>query len=710
MRAILDVEACVEKGVRAEPALSAKVGWGVRLLRWAAFVAVVGVIAYFGVQQIREKIELVKGVQFVGHSDDASYALMGKSLSEGRGIYVNYVSTFFIPYSRGIVRREDHWPPFMGMAIAPLFYVMGVSAQVARLPSIWFGSIGLPLMTALLAYALSRRGYVALVAGLVMMADGPVYQQSLRTIADGTTAMLVAGFCACVVLARRRPWFHVGAGVFAACAYYAKGSELVLLALYPVMAVLACGWRVWREKWFYVGVATAVILLAPFWYANWRDYGNPLHSTQNYVSGFYGFEDWEQADYFPYWGKDLPKTSDRWEKHPGAYESMARGQLATAAGLALTGAGESGDSQGDIWADFGDYGIRARRLLVGGRANSFMALLENARAVHPVRKVTAWQSPLWEMAGVFALGLLGVAVVAMGLRGVMGMWRAGRRAWRRWRVGEKVVMERVRGAAQEWEGGAVVAVWVVLVVQWAFISFFWEVAPRFCFPMLPLVMALGCAGAGWLLERPLTGVWKGCVWVVQWIRRRRPGPGWVVRTGRVLSYWPTVATLALAVLVWVNRGAVYGAQNDMLDRSNARGDYPFEQNDEYIPMGKWLAKKAPNAVVMCRNPWELIFYSGSGNRGVGLPNPSDEGQKGADEIFAIARYYGVTHLLVDNLRAPLEPYVLKRKAGLTRVKGAPMALFEIDWSKIPVLTVEQALGREPVPAATVPATTESHHK
>ena len=511
-----------------------------------------------------------------------------------------------------------------------------------------------------------------LVAGLVMMADGPVYQQSLRTIADGTTAMLVAGFCACVVLARRRPWMHVMAGVFAACAYYAKGSELTLLALYPVVAVLACGWRVLRVKRFYAGVATAVILLAPFWYANWRDDGNPLHSTQNYVSGFYGFEDWEQADYFPYWGKDLPKTSDRWTKHPGAYESMARGQLATAAGLALTGAGESGDSGGDIWADF--WGLWDSGAAAGW--------LEGERIL------------LWRAAGKCAGGASGaegdgvaVAVVGIGggfgagvaggggggdgiMRGGMWVWRAGRRAWRRWRVGEKVEAARVRVAAPEWEGGAVVAVWVVLVVQWTFISFFWEVAARFCFPMLPLVMGLGCAGAGWLLERPLTAVVNGCVWVVQWMRRRRPGPGWAVRTGRVLSCWPTVATLALAVVVWVNRGAVYGAQNDMLDRSNARGDYPFEQNDEYIPMGKWLAKKAPNAVVMCRNPWELLFYSGPGNRGVGLPNPSDGGQKGADEIFAIARYYGVTHLLVDNLREPLEPYVSRRKPGLTRVKGA----------------------------------------
>jgi 4-amino-4-deoxy-L-arabinose transferase-like glycosyltransferase len=706
------VEACVEKDVRAKAALSTKVGWGVRLLRWAAFLGVVGVMVYFGVQQIREKIELVKPVQFVGHSDDAAYALMGKSLSEGRGIYINYVSTFFIKYPPGIVRREDHWPPFMGMAMAPLFWVMGVSPQVARLPAICFGSIGLPLMTALLAYALSRRGYVALVAGLVMMADGGVYAQSLRTIADGTTAMLVAGFCASVVMARRRPWFYAAAGVFAACAYYAKGSELLLLALYPVLAFLAAGIGAFREKWWYAGLGVALLLLAPFWYANWREYGNPLHSTQNYVSGFYGFESWEEADYFPYWGRNLPKTSDRWEKHPGAYAAMARTQLGTTAALLLTGANDSEWAEGAVWLDFGEYGVKARDLLVGRGPHSFAALFEKRAAV-PMKPVSAWQSPVWELAGVGALGLLAVAVIAMVVRGILWMWRAGRRSWRRWRVGEKVETARVGVAAPEWEGGAVMAVWLVLVVQWVFISYFWEVAPRFCFPMLPLVLALGCAGAGWLLERPLTGLWTVVVWGVQRLRRRKPVPRWAARTGRVVGHWPLVVTLALAAWVWFDRAAVYAAQNDMLDRVNARGDYPFEQNDEFIAMGKWLGKKLPHAVVMCRNPWELMFYSGPGNKGVGLPNPSDGGQKGADEIFAIARYYGVTHLLADEIRAPLEPYLVHRKPGLVRVKGSPMALFEIDWSKIPVMTVEQALGREPMPAATRPATTattEGGHK
>ncbi len=139
------------------------------------FSSVVGSLFFFAVPQLWEKIGIVKPISFVGHSDDAAYAIMGDSLVNGRELDVNYVSYFFIPYDRGITRREDHWPPFMGFMIAPCFYIWGKAAWVAKLPAMFFGSIGLPLATALLAYALSRRGYVAIVAGLLMIPGASVY-------------------------------------------------------------------------------------------------------------------------------------------------------------------------------------------------------------------------------------------------------------------------------------------------------------------------------------------------------------------------------------------------------------------------------------------------------------------------------------------------------------------------------------------------------
>ncbi|MCL2641148.1 MAG: hypothetical protein FWD53_09915, partial [Phycisphaerales bacterium] len=179
--------------------------WLAISLRLAAATMVIAIIVFFGVRQGFEKIEKIRDNPFIGHSDEASYALQAQSILRGQGIRVNYITYFFHAYPREITHREDNWPPFMAYAIAPCFYIWGAEegggAWVARLPGIFIASVGLPLMAALLTWSLCRRGYAALTAGLIMMSAPQVYGQSMRVLADGATAMLIAGFCAWMILA-----------------------------------------------------------------------------------------------------------------------------------------------------------------------------------------------------------------------------------------------------------------------------------------------------------------------------------------------------------------------------------------------------------------------------------------------------------------------------------------------------------------------------
>jgi hypothetical protein len=670
------------------------------LLHALALLGVVLVIVLVGWQQMPDKLETVRPVKFVGHADDASYALMGESIANGHGIHVPYVSTFYIPYPQSIVHREDHWPPFMGMSIAPVFYFAGKSAFHARLPALFYGSIGLPLATAILAYALTRRGYAGIVAGLLMMANLAIYDQSLRVLSDISTAMLVALFCGSVILARRRPWVHLLAGAAAAMAYYSKGSEIILLALYPLLALFCCGPRVFTRPWLYGGIATALLLLAPFWYGNWRDYGNPLHSTQNYVAGFYGFEDWDTKMYFPYWNKDLPGVSDRWTKYGKIYWRMARGQLAESSQLALTGAM---DNNGDVWTDFGVWGLRARDLLVGTKTRWPLFGGTSTVASRPppaMKPISHWVSPIWEAAGAGSVLMLLALVAGFPVLVGMATWR-----WIRKRRVPPVPVEQPvapKPMTKGWMLGPVLSVMLVIAAQLLFIAYFWQVQPRFIFPVLPLVLALGTAAAVCVIEWPLRALW----WAIdlglhQFWRVRDARPQWFRRTQAVLACWPAFATIVVAAILLGHVTPVHAWQEDLLDQRGQRRDYTGPVDDRFVAAGDWIGKNFPSAIVMCRNPWELQFYMSPQNKSVGLPYPEDEVNQSANEIFAIARYYGVTHLLVDDMRPALAPYYLKRKPGLTRVPGCPgMALFAIDWSKIPKMTVEEALGRTPAPPTT----------
>jgi len=665
-------------------------------LRTSAVILIVAVIVLLGARQAREKMAIAGPVKDPGHADEVAYNLMGRGISEGRGIRVDYVSTFFLKYPPTITHREDHWPPFMGYSIAPFVYFMGKETWVARLPGIAYGSIGLPLMTALLAYALSRRGYVALVAGVLMMASPDIYLQSMRTLSDTATAMLVAGFCAAVFLARRWGWMHLAAGFLMACAYYSKGSEILLLGLYPILAVCGGGLAVFRSRWFYSGPAVALLMMAPFWYANWRDYGHPLHTTQNYVAAFFGFDDWDAEFYRPYWGKALPKLSDRWQKHDN-YWTLSRCQLVEIMGAALSGGlerGEFGYNPRDIWMDFGDRGLAIRGWLMGDQAlrGERAGAGPPRRAAKPRagRPVGTWRAPVAEMATLAAMGLLAAAACCLPIV----LWKHARHALRRhrvWRtrrtIGEWAKSPRNKETRWWWVGPAV-GVWLVVIVHAVFLACFWKFEVRLCFPILPLLLALGCAAISWGIEWPVMAV----VRLVKRLWKRRP-PRRATQRGMAQPLWAAVATLVVALLALGMNGSVYAEQTRLLTRGGVNGTYPFYKRGRAMPMGKWIAEKIPRAVVMCRDPWELLYFMSPTNKGVGLPDPKDMRSEGAEEIFAIARYYGVTHIFVDSTRPSLTPYIYGRKKGLKRVPGAPDELYELDWSALPAKTVEDIWGR-----------------
>lgn len=630
-----------------------------RLLRITSLVAVLAVIACLGTHQMQRKLAVVKPIQFVGHADEAAYALMGESFSQGRGLEVDYISWFFIPYSPEVTRREDHWPPFMGLSMAPCFYFLGHAAWVAKLPAIFFGSVGLPLTTALLAYALSRRGYVALIAALLMMAHPLIYAESLKTLSDISTAMLLAGFCGCLLLTREHPWMHLPAGAFLAAAYFAKGAELILLPLYPLAAVMICGRAALCRRWLYLGLATALLLIAPYWFGNWRAYGNPLHSTQNYVSGFYGLDDWELKAYYPYWGHDLPKTSDRWTVYGDRYWEIVREKREQAARYMLTGMATAQDP----WEDFGEPG-RWMRNFLRSRANPPGS---NPPTNMP-RPLGQWAYLPGEMPALLAAALVVLLALICPVQ-----WFIRRRAATPDAPAADPLTLRSLAAPTA-------VLLLILVTHAAFLVYLWGILPRFCFLFLPLLAALGCTAGAFLLE----GSWRVLMMPIHaWFRRQAASrPRWQTRGAWAASSAPMLLNLLLAAVL-LGRAASWNATLDRwIEPRLVRDRYPFRDDTRYPRLGQWLSEHLPQTVVMCRNPWELRFAAGRNIKTVNLPNPRGADAAAAQAIFDIARHYRVTHLYVDIVRPCMEPYLDGKQPGLKPVPDAPGPLYEIDWSRI----------------------------
>ncbi|MEI8194752.1 MAG: hypothetical protein WCI73_02465 [Phycisphaerae bacterium] len=646
--------------------------WGGRWGRYDAWLKVLSVLAVLvvliiaGTQVSAFKIDVAKKVEFIGHSDECAYATMAQSLVAGKGLQVNYVSWHFLPYDSGITRREDHWPPFMGLAIAPFYYYLGQEVWVAKVAPILIGSILLPLLTAALALVYSRRAYVALAAGLIILVEPRIFTESMKTLSDVPTAALVAGFCWALLAARNHRWMHLVVGLFLAAAYYAKGSQIILLGLYPAAMLLLGGLSLLKKDWRWIaaGLGTALLLMAPYMYSNYRLFGNPLHSTQNYVSGYIGLAGsgtnlgWESGTYTLYWGKNLPKPSDRWNKYPKVYHDLLAKNRECFTRWALLGP-STGDN-GEEWDDLGVVGWQIRRLLQDTPE-------QQNRPVAALKPVTQWAEPLHEVPGCAVL--VGVPLLLLGTP--LAWW------WRRRRRRAQAQMpdpQEEAGGREEspWLLQSTLALLVIAFSQWLFLVVFWQWLWMFrlAFVMTPIILVIGLTLISRVLEAPFMAVWAA-LGAKRW---RRGG----------------VVALAVINLLAVGLTIVYGpALRDRRIQEFATGPmhngFPWCDNEipGYMPtvrMGRYIKNHLPNAIIMNRYPWQLVYYAAPTNKAVVVPLEDPE------KIFAVARYYHCTHIVRDGNRPALEPYFYGQKPGLKRVRGAPDgALYELDWSQLPGL-------------------------
>jgi 4-amino-4-deoxy-L-arabinose transferase-like glycosyltransferase len=659
----------------------------------AAVVAALAIVLAFGCVSAAARFDAIALDRRIGLSDTAAYAEMGRSLAEGRGLTVRYISTFYYPYARTIDRLDDHWPPLMGVLIAPFFAARGVSAFNAKIPAVLMGALGLPLAAAWLGIAVSRRAWVGAIAGLLMIVNRQLFTESLTTLCDVTLAALLTAFCAALITARARPRLYVVAGLLGGLAYYAKMSEIILAGLFPVLAVLIAGPRVVKQRWMYAGWAVLAAGIVPWQITNAVVYGAPLHSIQNHVSGFIALDVWEQAHYRPYWGEDLPRTSDRWTKHADAYAPLTRRQREEYARLVLLG---SDTGQAD-WYRLGPVGVAAFALLRGeDRAPSpqrtepdtpLMKQPEGASVDAATARqaaadgVSFWTRTLlgggaalpsgWRALLAFAIdehrativpNLLGALYAACVLIGVpLRAWRRGALAetlgaWRR-----STLSDPPPAWPRIW--GIVAALVLLGAVHGVLLIYFFSVGARFTFTALPVMAVLGLSGMAAIARRagvPLRRL----------VARVLPEP--YARRARLVPIAGGVATAALVALAALRAPELIAWQQTQAGVKPGFRGTPTER------LGTWIARTLPaNAVVMDRQPWELRFYAPSSVKTVAIPYVDD-----VRTTLGIAYWYGVTHIVPDPARPELTAYLERLGSGVSRL-AAPVPVYAIDWSAIP---------------------------
>jgi hypothetical protein len=612
------------------------------LLWWGGAPLALLVLLLIGLWQVGYKQELTLGMRYLGHADPCSYATIARSLYQGRGYDVDYITFHFIRYDPGVTHREDHWPVLLPTLMAGMYWIFEDAPWVARLTSFGIASFLLPLATFALGLAYSRRVWVGLAAGALMLGDLAYFNVSMETYSDILTAVCVVGLAAAVVAAVRRPWVHVVAGLMAAACFYAKGSLLLMVGVYPLAALVAGGWSIWRSRWLWAGVAVGMLGVAPWLISSWRLYGNPLHCTQNFVGGYYGLFNYEVGSWTPTFGEgapELPKISDRWTKYGEQYAHVWRSSARAAITWAVLGYVSA-----DAWLDLGAPGAWIYDRLEPPPP-------PNAKSPPPPRREAAllpvrqWQNPVASLCGITAtLWVAGVIVVGF----ICGAWRLARRLIRR---------GAPAAPAPAPAGGmtrATLAIILIVGLQGVFVTFFWRAEPRFLLMFVPAAAAIACTAVSRGIELPATLL----------APHLRPG------VDRLLA--PALAMTILAIGYFA--GDVARGYHQLHARTNR---YPYTDRQIYFPRQADIIRRAlpKDAVLMTRHPWEMSYFTGLRTVVTPYCQPPD--------LFSICRYYGVTHFYADTTRPGMREYQNGKHPGLVQVEGGPANLFELRYEHLP---------------------------
>ncbi len=633
---------------------------GLKLLRiLAAAVTVIMMTLPF----LRVRLAAVANNYDVGHADPVAYSMQAHRLATGRGLKIPYVTNFYHRYDPSIMRREDHWFPGPAFIIAPMFVRHGRDAARARAAMVFTGTVLLPLAAAWLAAAATGKIWPALLTAGLVLGSSTLAALSTRITGDPALAALFFAYLAALLSSRKHPAWLIAAGLAGGMAYYMKGSQLILLLMLPFLAVMLHGLKILKSRWLAAGIGAYLALTGPWWIANTIDYGRPFHSTQNYVSAFFGlsermWDDWGRNFYGVHWDEDLPRLTDRFRDPDALVFSMQRNSEIFTRYLLL-----GPDTAAHDWPRLGQSGINIHNALRdrdpprrrGRRRNNppdDLPLLTHPRAW------PAWPYTIAQTAGLLWGGIAlplfaGLLIAKFTLRKKLPPPARLRNTARR------LLMHASNSTV----------ILAAATAQAFFIIVFWYTFDRFALLVVVPAIVLGCAFL--CAIGSLTGLLPNLIPARFNQTARKYGllvsnglsaAGAVILCGTLICVWPAFS-----------EGIVESQTKAAGLRFRDKPSYP-----QYYHIAQAMTPLVPeDAVIMSRNLWQLLFYGPDTWKAVGMPYADPE------VIFSIARYYGVTHFLWDKNRPWLRAYMETAPEALEQIMEKPAKLYVIHYDRFP---------------------------
>ncbi len=607
-------------------------------------ILILGVVFFWSACLWPPRKELAMQTLNIGPSDPSGYALQARSLHRGQGLNIPYITNFFHRYDPEIHRLDDHWPPLLSMVIAGAYRLHGESLQTAALTTAAIGCFALPLAAAWLAMCATRIAWTGLIASLPFLLSESILMGSLQVLSDQLLAVVVTLFLGTLLASRRHSAWLLASGFLIGLAWYGKGSQVILFPMLGAGVLVIHGPKALIGRAFLGAVLIAIALMTPRLWYNTRQYGHPLHSTQSYVSSYFGltrktWTNWDMGFYSVYWDHTPPPgLRDRFLHKEPQQRNLNRNLERTVRMLTL-----GAQSKPKDWEELGNLPNTLSRRWLGKEPEPD----PDARNWEPVYH---WPEPALSPLRLTGLLWAGFCVLVLPVLLLIHVgWLPGQEKLP-WLASGKASPLRLRA---QMEDAALLGGF--LLSQGLFLGLFWISLSRLLIPLLPAGMALSLMLPGLLYH--LTK---------RLLSTRLHIPGRIRRLRHCIT--PVVCVLA-SWLFLHHRPAIM----DTLHGQEARASKRKQKESGFISLRGVIPD---DAVLMSRHPWSLLLHLDGNQRAVGFPYADP------DVTLAIARYYRVEYLLPSGSRKPMSRFLKQHPDYVDVVHASPL-VYRLRYDRIP---------------------------
>jgi hypothetical protein len=172
-----------------------------------------------------------------GYMDADYYFAGGIQLAEGRGFNEPYLWNYLDDPAGLPHPSHTYWMPLASIVSAAGMWITGQSTYASGRAPFLLLSAFVPLVTAALAYSVSRRTLLAMVSGLLSIFS--LYYASFMPVPDNYALYMLCGGIFLLLVTHRKKWIPVILGVLAGLLTLARSDGLLWLGL----AGLAVMWR-----------------------------------------------------------------------------------------------------------------------------------------------------------------------------------------------------------------------------------------------------------------------------------------------------------------------------------------------------------------------------------------------------------------------------------------------------------------------------------